>query len=413
MSGTAGPAEVPFDALIREVPHVDDGTTFAWIRDGEGFVAHGVARRLAPGTGADRFARARDLVRDALAELDVPGAIAIGSFTFDPDRDGSVLVVPAALTRLDDGVGHRVVIDPTGVPPAPAVLDTPDDDGSSGATKRRPRFAGTSLADDRWLEAVQSVLDAIAAGRAQKVVLARDQHLWAREPFDVREIVGRLAERFPTCITFLVDGLVGASPETLVRLDGREVSSLVLAGTAARGRTDQEDGDFADRLLRSDKDRAEHAHAVDSVRELLGPLCTRLDVPSEPELLRLANVQHLATAVSGTLAEPMHVLDLVGLLHPTAAVGGTPRTDAVALIAEHEELDRGRYTGPVGWCDADGNGEWAIALRCAEVRGDRARLFAGAGIVAGSVPVDELRETWLKLGAMRGVLGADAPARSA
>lgn len=388
-------------SLIEEVPHIDDGMTFAWIRDGEGFIAHGVARRLMPGPGADRFLRARHLVHDTLTELGVPGAIAIGSFTFAAQQEGSVLVVPASLTRLVGGVRSHLVIDATAVPPR---AETPGD--RRPVAGRRPRFAGASVTDDRWLEAVQTVLDEIAAGRAEKVVLARDQHLWARAPFDLRDIVQRLAERFPTCITFLVDGLVGASPETLVRLHGSEVSSLVLAGTAARGGSDAEDRALAERLIRSEKDRIEHQHAVDSVRELLAPLCTRLEVPSEPELLRLANVQHLASPVSGTLIEPMHVLELVGLLHPTAAVGGTPRDDAAALIAEHEGLDRGRYAGPVGWCDVDGNGEWAIALRCAEVRGDRARLFAGAGIVAGSVPVDELRETWLKLGAMRGVLGA-------
>jgi menaquinone-specific isochorismate synthase len=399
--------------LIDEVPHVDEGAVFAWIQSGEGFVAHGVARRIEGAAGPDRFIRAREAVTEALNELAVPGAIAVGSFTFDPHRDGSVLRVPATLTRLEAGVKQRVVIDADAAPIATSTSRTRSKqaDGVPQQSARRPRFAGASVADDCWLEAVQAAIDAIIAGRAEKVVLARDQHLWARAPFDVQDIVRRLVERFPTCTTFLVDGLVGASPETLVRLRGREVSSLVLAGTAARGQTDAEDRELGARLLGAEKDRAEHQHAVDSVRTLLKPLCTNINVPEEPELLRLANVQHLATPISGTLAEPMHVLELVGLLHPTAAVGGTPRAEAVALIAEHEGLDRGRYTGPVGWCDANGDGEWAIALRCAEVRGDRARLFAGAGIVAGSIPVDELRETWLKLGAMRSVLGADGSMR--
>jgi menaquinone-specific isochorismate synthase len=412
----------------------------AWIRDGDGFVGHGVAHRMDPGTGPERFRRARELATAALAatttshlptaagtvahETDVPtpgpvdGAIVVGSFTFDEEDEGSLLIVPSALTHHHGGMTRHITIAPQVAPSpsaertAPAVTAPAAASpaaASAGAAEprdRRPRFAGATVTDEAWLEAVQRVLDAIAAGEAEKVVLARDQHLWARAPFDLVEVVARLAERFPSCFTFLVDGLVGASPELLLQRRRQELTSLVLAGTAARSADTAEDARLGADLLASTKDREEHALALQSVHEVLTPLCSRIDIPAEPMLLRLANVQHLATPISATLAGPHHVLDLVGLLHPTAAVGGTPRARAIELIRANEGLGRRRYAGPVGWCDASGDGEWAIALRCAEIRGDRARLFAGAGLVAGSTPVDELRETWLKLGAMRGVLGA-------
>jgi len=404
--------------LLRALRHDHSAQRIAWLRAGEGFIADGVADRFEIGTGPGRVHRAKELVEDSLGriERDGPDAasgprpIAVGSFTFDEDRPGSVLKIPRhVLHRSGRDVTLVTVGDlprPDGDPFAPALLGdpgaplAPSGTGAAG----RPRFAGTSTPDERWLEAVQEVLDAIGQGRASKVVLARDQSLWSRTPFDVTGVVAALAERFPSSFTFLVDGLVGASPELLVRRTGASIESLVLAGTAARGRTPEEDARLGEGLRSSEKDLAEHAHAVASVVDVLRPLCRRIDVPSEPDVLRLANVQHLATPVRASLATPLHVLDLVGLLHPTAAVGGTPRAEALELIRVHEGLDRGRYAGPVGWCDATGDGEWAIALRCAEIEGDRARLFAGAGIVEGSVPVEELRETWLKLSAMSGAL---------
>jgi menaquinone-specific isochorismate synthase len=408
-----GSLERPVDPIAELRRHIADGP-FAWLHRGDGFIGHGAVSTLEPGTGPGRFQRARELVVAALGSAGTdaqqsearPGPIAVGSFTFDADRGGSVLRIPRSVLHLTDGQATRVTLG--SAHPDGEHEREPDLAAARPATGRgdRPRFAGMSVPDERWLEAVQSVLTSIASGEVAKVVLARDQSLWSRSPFDLPQLVGTLASRFPSCFTFLVDGLVGASPELLVRRHGQRVESLVLAGTAARGRDASEDEALGAVLRSSDKDLAEHAHAVASVVEVLRPLCSDVQALPRPELLRLENVQHLATTVHATLETPLHVLDVVGLLHPTAAVGGTPRDAALHLIRAHEGLDRGRYTGPVGWCDAAGDGEWAIALRCAEVAGDRARLFAGAGIVDGSIPVEELRETWLKLAAMREALGA-------
>jgi menaquinone-specific isochorismate synthase len=213
--------------------------------------------------------------------------------------------------------------------------------------------------------------------------------------------VRRLADRFPGCQTFSIDGLVGASPEVLVARTGAELRSLVLAGTAPRGEDAATDGDHAQRLLASDKERREHRFAVESVRDALMEAAGDLKVGSSPEVLRLANVMHLATTVTANAVGSASSLALAGLLHPSAAVCGTPTSAAQEMIRRLEGMDRARYSGPVGWTDARGDGQWAIALRCAELRGTRARLFAGAGIVDGSLPEAELEETRLKLRAMQ------------
>lgn len=200
---------------------------------------------------------------------------------------------------------------------------------------------------------------------------------------------------------------MGASPELLVRRSGDRFQSLVLAGSAPSFTDPARDAAAASRLLESDKDRWEHELAVRSVREAMAPLSDNLDIADQPDILRLDNVQHLATTVSARISSGHDALTLTAALHPTAAVGGTPTAAAVDTIAELEGMDRGRYTGPVGWADARGDGEFAIALRCAEISGARARLFAGAGIVAESLPEAELDETRIKLAAMMGALDAD------
>jgi menaquinone-specific isochorismate synthase len=262
------------------------------------------------------------------------------------------------------------------------------------------------MPDVHWLEAVATALKRIDEGEVAKIVLARDHAVWSREPFDARWLASRLAERFPDCFTFLNGGLIGATPELLVRRRGDEVTSLALAGTTPRGATTAEDERLGAALLASDKDRREHDHAARSVVDGLAPVTSALSVSPAPFLLRLDNVQHLATAFTGTLSTDASALALAGTLHPTAAVGGSPTAAAIAMIRELEGMSRDRYAGPVGWVAPDGDGEFGIALRCAQLSGARARLFAGAGIVAGSLPEDELEETRVKLLAMQGVLGA-------
>ena len=241
------------------------------------------------------------------------------------------------------------------------------------------------------------------------MVLARDLLVSSDVPLDPRRMLRRLADRFPDCWTFAVDGLLGATPELLLRRDGRQLSARVLAGTAPRG-AGAADERLAAALMHSAKDRAEHALAVDSLVRALEPYCATLDAPEEPELLTLANVRHLATDVTGTQRRSgsrarAGLLELVGAVHPTAAVCGTPTADAAAMIAELEGMDRGRYAGPVGWLDSRGDGEFGLALRCAELTGDSgARLFAGCGIVAGSDPAAELAETQAKFAAFQAAL---------
>jgi menaquinone-specific isochorismate synthase len=260
-----------------------------------------------------------------------------------------------------------------------------------------------------WCVAVAAAVARIDAGELAKVVLARDLFVTADRPLDPRRLLLRLAERFPDTWTFAVDGLLGATPELLLRRTGRVLESRVLAGTARRG-AGADDERLAAALAASAKDHTEHAYAVDSLADALRPFCSELSVPAEPDLLTLPNVRHLASDVRGRQRDddPSGLLELVGAVHPTAAVGGTPTDRATELIRELEGMDRGRYAGPVGWLDARGDGEFGLAIRCAELTGAedgrQARLFAGCGIVTGSDPVAELAETQAKLAAFQAAL---------
>jgi menaquinone-specific isochorismate synthase len=263
-------------------------------------------------------------------------------------------------------------------------------------------------------------------------VLARDLVARTERPVDPRWLLRGLAQRYDGCWTFGVDGLVGATPELLVRLERGLVHSRVLAGTIRRTGDDVHDLALAGSLARSSKDLEEHEYAVRSVAEALAPHCSSMNVPESPFVLHLPNVMHLATDVAGVLADGATSLRLAAALHPTAAVCGTPTDAARDVIRALERMDRGRYTGPVGWIDARGDGEWGIALRCAEIVPDAdpdagaptglpaevaspagggshtLRLFAGCGIVSGSDPSSELAESDAKLVPMRDALSATA-----
>ena len=246
----------------------------------------------------------------------------------------------------------------------------------------------------------------INAGDLEKVVLARDLVATADEPLDVRWPLDRLTKGYPTCWTFHVDGIFGATPELLVRRERGLVTSRVLAGTIRRTGDDARDLTLAATLARSSKDLEEHEYAVRSVADSLDPHCSSMNVPEAPFVLHLPNVMHLATDVAGVVHDAATVssLQLAAALHPSAAVGGTPTDRARRLITEVEHMDRGRYAGPVGWLDASGDGEWGIALRSAELRGDTVRLFAGCGIVADSDPEAELAESQAKFVPVRDAL---------
>jgi menaquinone-specific isochorismate synthase len=404
--------------VVRTVPIPDPGETFldqvpepavvAWVRQSAGLAGWGEAARVTLPAGADRFTAAEKWLREVTDGADVEdgvrrrgsGLVAFGTFTFDDASDGSVLIVPRAILGRD-GTGNAwlTTITPEGERPwAAGPFGPPVPPGDL-------RWHDGSLSAPEWEQAVGEAVHRIThSAELGKVVLARDLHASADIPIDPRVLLRWLAARYPGCFTFACDGLVGATPELLIRKDGWEVSSLVLAGTTPRGATQAEDSELARTLLGSAKENEEHEYAAASLRDTLSPLCAAMYVTPRPELIRLPNVQHLGTRVRGTLAAARSALALVATVHPTAAVGGTPTDAAVEVIRELESMDRERYAGPVGWVDADGNGEWGIALRCAQLDGNRARLFAGCGIVAGSDPAAELAETESKFRPMRNAL---------
>jgi menaquinone-specific isochorismate synthase len=401
--------ELPADAALVDLVPEDHPVT--WVRRGDGLVGCGVAASLRT-SGADRFAEAdawwRELTDRAIVRSDVDepgsGLVAFGTFAFSDDSaEESTLVVPevilgrrgerAWLTTVSargglDMLDRRVELATT--PPAPV-----------GVT-----FADGALDGEQWMTRVADAVARITGGELEKVVLARDLVATAEEPVDVRWPLRRLAELYPTCWTFHVDGMFGATPELLVRRERGLVTSRVLAGTIRRTGDDVHDLHLAAHLARSSKDLEEHEYAVRSVAEALEPHCSSMNVPEAPFVLHLPNVMHLASDVAGVVHDSRTVssLELVAALHPSAAVGGTPTATATRLIAELEGMDRGRYAGPVGWMDADGDGEWGIALRSASVEGRTVRLFAGCGIVADSDPEAELAETQGKFVPVRDAL---------
>jgi menaquinone-specific isochorismate synthase len=365
-------------------------------------VASGEYARLEV-SGADRFEQAARWWASVVNGLDVDdgvgvpgsGPVAFASFTFDTGPASSVVIVPRLIVGRRKGAAWVTTI---GEPVEPAPADEPIEPIGQVA------WSDGALGPAQWKERVAAAIHRIEAGELDKVVLARDLNASADADIDPRALLVALARDYPTCWTFAVDGLVGATPELLVRRVGDHLTSRVLAGSIERGADAPSDARRSATLSGSDKDHAEHQIAVRSVADALAPFAAELVVPRTPELLRLANVTHLMTDVTARLDGAETALDLVAALHPTAAVCGTPTADAYSLIRELEGMDRERYSGPVGWFDARGDGEFCIALRCARLSGRDVRLFAGCGIVAGSVPDAELAETVTKLMVIRNAL---------
>ncbi len=387
----------------------------SWVRRGEGMVAWGEVARFEV-RGASRIAEARAWWADACSHAVVrdevgvrgSGPVAFGSFAFaDASPAGGVLIVPRYVLGTRGGRSWLTVISDSATisPPGPKAA-------FAGATPPRPLGRVDVDAGDQaiWAAAVGAAIARIDAGTVDKVVLARAVDARADGPVDVRSILAPLARDYPTCWTFHVDGMVGATPELLARVDRGLVTSRVLAGTIRPTGDETADLAHAAALARSSKDREEHEYAVRSVADVLERHCSSINVPEAPSVIHLPNVMHLSTDVTGVLSNHTTSLELVEALHPSAAVCGTPTDRAAALIETLEGLDRGRYSGPVGWIDAGGDGEWCIALRAAEIsRADpsRLRLFAGCGIVAASDPEAEWAESEAKLEPLRMALGLD------
>jgi len=385
-----------------------------WWRKGAGMVGLGHTLTL-EFTGSGRIADAAAAwhtlasaaqVTDSVA-IPGTGLIAFGAFSFAANSSvPSVLVVPRVIIGSRDGRGWITRIRfsdeaaTTGM--IPVIRNgTVDPRTTLPAVTQIEHAAAVALSPGAQSEAgfLAAVDEAIARIRnkdVSKVVLSRDLvgHLNAED--DIRATIVTLAQSYPDCWTYSVDGLIGSSPETLVSAHHNRMDARVLAGTAGRGLDAASDMESAAQLASSTKDLDEHSFAVRSVVEALAPFTSHLTTSDGPFTLKLPNVWHLATDIAAALTQDSTSLDLVQALHPTAAVAGTPTSRAVDLIAELEPFDRGRFAGPVGWIGADGDGEWAIALRCAQVSGSTITAYAGCGIVADSVPETELNETFMK-----------------
>jgi isochorismate synthase len=396
---------------------------FLFERDGLGVAAAPEASELAGRSGFETVEGAGEV---AIAELGrailtrlrrseptrgAPAAVAVGRFPFGA-LDAGWMDTPARVVRHTEQGQTWLFERSAGREADPFV-------GTQPFAPQRPRAGSPGEAfepgqvrshpsPDEYAAMVGMARERIRGGELRKVVLARTVEVSAGRTLDPLRLAQRLRAVDPGAYAFIAAKvpddpepargsapvLVGASPELLISRMGSRVRSTPLAGSAPRSGDADRDRANADGLLASAKDREEHAIVVESIAEVLGPLCDRLDHDLEPVLLETANVWHLATRFDGVLRDPAPTaVDLVAALHPTPAVCGTPRGRALELIAQLEPFDRGGYAGPVGWMDANGDGEWAIALRCAELRGERATLFAGAGIVGASEPAAEVAET--------------------
>jgi menaquinone-specific isochorismate synthase len=400
----------------------DDG--LLWRDEQGGIAAHGVALRLElPGGLADAAAvRGVGEALRAIAvedEVGLPGCgpVAIGALPFDPKVFGA-LVVPERIVGRRGEQAWVTHIGPSGADPTEAT-EHPWGSGASspapapavshllGAIEPPDEFSLTpSLPHADWKAIIAAAVKCIAARDFDKVVLARRIDIAANRPFVVSDVLARLLALYPSCMVYSIDGFIGASPELLIRRHGDRVTSHPLAGTVARSGDAHSDEALVAALMASPKARREHQVVVDVLREALAPVCVELDVPAQPSVLGLRNVSHLASEITARLnpATPETALELVARVHPTPAVGGAPTAAALQYLQEVEGFDRGRYAGPVGWVDAEGDGAWAIGIRCAEIDGNQARLFAGNGVVAESDPADELAETQLKLQALLAAL---------
>lgn len=412
-----------------------------WTRPATGFTLAGIdaALTLAP-RGTSRFAAAdrdwRALLDDALvddASGGAPGAgpALMGGFAFDPDaprtarwRDfpATMLVLPRvqlAFVNGDAWLTLNVVVG----------ADT-DLDAELAVTERVVACVLDALLSDRdvtpavapdaeplasrdarpaadWRATVADAVRAIHGGAFEKVVLAREVRVEAPAPLDPEAALGALRASYPDCYVFGIwhgdSAFIGATPERLVELAGREVRTSSLAGSVSRGATPVEDDARTAELMASDKDRAEHEVVRRTLCVGLATLCDDIVAPETPSILTLPQVHHLHTPVRATLRDGHTLLELVGVLHPTPAVGGAPRDDALRFIREHEKMDRGWYAAPIGWAQRE-RGEFAVALRSALLTGADASLFAGCGVVANSDPERELAESLLKLRPMETAL---------
>jgi menaquinone-specific isochorismate synthase len=388
--------------LLQLLP---EGSQYSWVRGGEGLVGWGEYASIRV-SGKDRFDQVRTWWHQQLETFSISnsvhgsgtGPVLFTSFSFDRNEE-SVAIIPRVIVGKKGENAWITWIGPESQPTLP--------EQSPVFNPQHFTWGEGTLTEDQWKQRVSQAIEKIADTKIDKVVLARDLTATTPSAIDARAILTELSENYPATWVFSVDGLIGATPELLLRLSRGMVTSRVLAGTIPRTGDDAKDLALAASLARSSKDLEEHEYAVRSVAEALEPFCSSTNVPDAPFVLHLANVMHLATDVTGALLESQNHVDAFALLkslHPSAAVCGTPRNIAFDLIDEIEGMNRGRYAGPVGWIDARGDGELGIALRSGHITDNSIRIFAGCGIVAGSNPDVELAESNAKFAAMRSAL---------
>ena len=392
--------------LLSSISTAKDLST-AWIRSGDGLIGFGVYKELEI-SGPERFTLARNWWDKEVANFTIKnnvhgggtGPILFTSFAFDENQP-SKLIIPQIVIGQKNGKSWITWIGETSQPEISQLKNSV----VSGEIK----WQAGSISEEKWRNQVAVAIKSINDGDLEKVVLARDLTATSTSAIDARQLLKRLEIEYPSTWLFLVDGLVGATPELLVRLSKSLVTSRVLAGTIRKTGDEDRDLTLAASLAKSSKDLEEHEYAVRSVADALAPFCSSTNVPDSPFVLHLSNVMHLATDVTGVLndsAKPTDIFTLISELHPSAAVCGTPTKKASELITELEQMNRGRYAGPVGWIDIHGDGEIAIALRCGQISQDKLKIqiYAGCGVVAGSDPEKEFAESQAKLMPMRTAL---------
>ena len=374
---------------------LSDQNPFTWVRNGEGLVGWGVHARHQV-KGPNRFEDARSWWHQQLDTFEInnevhgpaTGPVLFTSFSFD-ENEVSELVIPKVVVGVRNQATWLTWI------------------GDGAQPKLIEKFEGGMLPKITWRESdveswkskVNAAVAEIQSGSLDKVVLAREIIADADSPIDPRPVLMKLSKEYPGTWVYSNSGLIGATPELLIRLNNSMVVSRVLAGTISKTGDDAKDLALAASLARSSKDLEEHEYAVRSVADALAPFCTSTNVPDAPFVLHLSNVMHLATDVTGAIKESHKVIDIFSILsklHPSAAVCGTPTSLAAQLIKNLEGINRGRYAGPIGWVDAKGDGEQGIALRCGYINGIEVHAFAGCGIVAGSDASHEVAESQAK-----------------
>lgn len=387
-----------------------------WARDDFALAGIGEAHRFAverPDGARAAQAALAEMTDEDEVQLAGTGAVGFAAFPFDRSAPGEVIVPRIVVGRGAEGrrwitmVGDGASDLLTATDEVLTVLERPVPFGPEPTSMQ----LNSPLAPEIWRdEVVGHARERIAAGDLDKAVLARELVLRTDHPIDPALVIERLRRRYRNAILFSIDGFVGASPELLVSRTDDVVRAHPLAGTAPRASDPAADAREAAQLLASDKNRWEHRITIDWLLDTLLPFCSYVDAEPEPSIVTLANVHHLGTRVEGRLSSPAaSVLELVAALHPTPAVGGKPQDRALRLIAGLERADRGRYAGPAGWVDGDGNGAFAVSVRSAQLDGvtegpSETRLFAGVGVVEDSDPAAELAETRQKFEAMLGAL---------